>query len=238
MARIIASEIIDDVNGYLQQSLSSVPQYPGDNIVVAAVRASADEISPMLPSTWHDDESKRIAVLNLGGYAAPANLQAGMYPLPDDCLAVSSFDLNELNQKAYVIYDGADFAARKARMGRLPVPGLFEMIFYQIGRNLHYWYVPAVIKAVQMTYITRCADPANNGGYFLFAERARPLIVAHAVATLKLKDLKPDDYKVLWDMFVSKWQMAVVGQYTAILNDPFRRRGQPVIPVGGQQGNQ
>jgi hypothetical protein len=237
--RIAVAEIRDDVAGYLQEVLSSIPQYIGDTEIKRAVMASTDEVTPLLPNSWHDNESKKVVGLIIEPpTVAPANLAAGTNLLPTDCLEVGDFDLNEVNQRAFTVYSKADFAARKARMGRLPVPGLFEMVFYQEGRNLRYWYLPTTTKTVEMSYIPRCADPANNGGYFLIAERARPLIVSHAAATLKLKDLKPEDYKVLWENFYAKFQLAVSMQYQKIMNDPFVRRGQPVIPVGGQQGNQ
>jgi hypothetical protein len=205
--------------------------------------ASTDEIHPLLPNGWHDKESRKTETLTFDlDVAVPVHagpLWAGRYPLPSDCLEVGEFDLNEVNQRAFTVYSKADFAARKARMGRLPVPGLFEMVFFQEQRNLRFWYIPTGVKHVEMTYIPRTvnnstADPATNGGYFLMAERARPLIVAHAVATLKLKDLKPEDYKVLWENFYTKFTLAVTMQYQKIMNDPFVRRGQPIIPVGGQ----
>jgi len=233
--RIAVAEIRDDVAGYLQEVLSSIPQYIGDTEIKRAVMASTDEVTPLLPNSWHDNESKKVVGLMIEPpTVASTNLVAGTKPLPTDCLEVGEFDLNEINQRAFTVYSKADFAARKARMGRLPVPGLFEMVFYQEGRNLRFWYIPTTDRTVEMSYIPRCADPANNGGYFLIAERARPLIVAHAAATLKLKDLKPEDYKVLWDNFYQKWALAVTMQAQRIANDPFVRRGSPVVPISAQ----
>ena len=241
--RVPIADFRDDIAGYLQEVLSSTPSYIGDTVIVRAGRQSADEIHPMLPNSWHDEDSKKVTTLTIpaSGVGEPGvstGLTAGTKALPSDCLEVGSFDLNEVNQRAFIVYDGADFAARKARMGPSPVSGLFEMVFHQQGKSLRYWYKPSATKSVEMTYIPRCPDPSAVGNVMLIAERAKPLIVAHAAATLKLKDLRAEDYKVLWELFVSKWSMAVVAQYTKILNDPFVRRGAPIIPVGGGQGQQ
>jgi len=236
--RILAADLQADVGGYIQEVLSSTPQFPDGPVVNRTILQSADEIHPMLPNGWHDNESTRVAPINLAVTSSPViapPLYAGLQALPSDCLELDSFDLCEVGQRTRVVYNGAEFAAIKAQMGAIPVPGMLTIVFYQEGRNLRYWHVPAATKWAYMRYTRRSPNPSATGGYFEIAERAVPLVVAHAAATLKLKDLRPEDSQVLWARFIQKWQMAVVGQATKIANDPFTLRGKPIVPVGGGQ---
>lgn len=238
--RILAADLQADVSGYIQEVLSSTPQFPDSVVVNKTIVDSANEVTPMLPNGWHDNESTRVTPINLAVTSVPSiapPLYAGLQVLPSDCLELDSFDLCEVGQRTRVIYDGAEFAAVKAQMGVTPVPGMLTIVFYQEGRNLRYWHIPAATKWAYMRYTRRSPNPSTTGGYFEIAERAVPLVVAHAAATLKLKDLRSEDSQVLWNRFREKWQQAVIGAYTKIKNDPFVLRGQPLIPIagGGQQ---
>jgi hypothetical protein len=239
--RVPTGEMRDEISSYLQQTLGSSPQYIGDNIIVDAVMRSADEITPMLPNSWHDDESKKMQTIDVSNYTLfgmGASLRPGWWSLPADCLEARNIDLNEPDERSFIVYSEADFAARKARMGRLPVPGLFEMVFYQQGRKMLQWYNPTagIGKNANLSYVVKCADPADRGGYFYISERGRPLIVAHAVAHLKLQDLRNEDFKLLWQLFIQKWSMAVTAVATTIANDPFVHKGNPVVPISGGTG--